>query len=419
MKKGLLYHTNISFLKKFKVLLTLFILICFGCKDLPSTAAVAEVTPTTEINTPKVRVLNQVTLSGSGYELGLQHGQKLKTEISEIVTKWKTNTSKVLNRNADEILAEFFEYAQFSETIKQWTPELYEEVNGIADGSGQPFNNIMVLNLLDEFWVYLDNPANHHCSDMGVPARNGSPSMVAQNMDIEGYTDGFQTLLRIERTPSSPEQLILTHPGLIVANGMNEKGIGVVVNTIMQLNASPKGLPVAFVIRKILSSSDKSEILEFVQSVPHASGQNYIIGIEEEVYDFEASANKVVRFNPENTNGTVYHTNHPIVNTDLKEWHAKYNPNLGKELLPIQSNSYIRFSALEQGISEANNISPENIKNVLRSKNDPANPVCRNWAPGKGFTFASTIMSLGETPYLLVTAGPPDESEYQKIEFTH
>ena len=39
------------------------------------------------------RLLKELTLSGSGYELGLQHGQQLKKEVSEIVQKWKINTT--------------------------------------------------------------------------------------------------------------------------------------------------------------------------------------------------------------------------------------------------------------------------------------------------------------------------------------
>ena len=303
-------------------------------------------------------------------------------------------------------------YAQFKGAIQEWTPDLYEEVRGIAEGSGQNFEDILVLNLLDEFWVYLDDPGNHHCSDIGVPSRNGNPAIVAQNMDIESYTDGYQTLVHLEGYEDHPAQLLLTHPGLIVLNGMNEKGVGVVVNTIMQLKASPDGLPVAFVIRKILSLSDKGEILRFLQEVPHASGQNYIVGIDGEVFDFEASAGKIVPFNPGNDNGTVYHTNHPIVNDNLKPWHGPYNPNNLDAQLPIKDNSYIRFSSLEKGIKTTEAITPENIMNILRSKDDPLNPVCRTWAPGKGFTFASTIMSLGSPPKMYITAGPPDESEY-------
>jgi len=59
------------------------------------------------------------------------------------------------------------------------------------------------------------------------------------------------------------------------------------------------------------------------------------------------------------------------------------------------------------------------LKSLLRSKDDPSHPICRNRKKKAAiFTFASTIMKLNGTPYLLITAGPPDESDYQKVEFT-
>ena len=368
-------------------------------------------------NNQSERVLNEITLTGSGYELGLQHGKALKTEINEIVTKWKANTTKNFRKDAELTLDAFYKQADFEGAIKKWTPELYEEVRGIADGSGQALRDILVLNLLDEFWVYIDELYNHHCSDVGVPSINGSTSYIAQNMDIESYTDGYQTLIRLTRTNDRPEQLLLTHPGLIVLNGMNETGVGVVVNTIMQLKASPKGLPVAFVIRRIINSTDKDDILNFIQTVNHASGQNYIIGIRGDVYDFEASANEVVRFNPENTNGTVYHTNHPIVNTDLKSWNEKFMPTPENKEKLKDSNSYLRLTALESRMASNPGITDALIMETLRSKDDPNNPVCRN-NNGRGFTFASVIMTLTGTLSMQITAGPPDESEYAVVAFT-
>ncbi|MFD2824711.1 C45 family autoproteolytic acyltransferase/hydrolase [Lacinutrix iliipiscaria] len=365
------------------------------------------------------RELKHVTLSGSGYELGLQHGSLLKSEIAEIVSKWKQNTTQTFQKDSDSIVSDFFKYAHFTEAIKKWTPELYEEIRGIADGSGQDFNDIFILNLLDEFWVYIDDLSNHHCSDVGVASVNGSPSYIAQNMDIETYTDGYQTLITLQRHDNKPEQLILTHPGLIALNGMNENGVGVVVNTIMQLKASSEGLPVAFVIRRIINSTDKEDLLTFIQSVNHASGQNYIIGIRGEVYDFEASANEVVRYDPKNKNGTVYHTNHPIVNTDVKAWYKNYNPNLKDESLPRASNSYVRLDALKSRMLNKFTINDEIIKEALRSKDNEKHPVCNsNTENAFGFTFASVVMTLTETPYLQITAGPPDESEFTRIDFS-
>ncbi|MFD2200416.1 C45 family autoproteolytic acyltransferase/hydolase [Shivajiella indica] len=366
------------------------------------------------------RELREVTFSGSGYELGMQHGQFFKKEIGEIVFKWRESVKDQLEREADEVLKEFFAYADFEGSIKKWTPDLYEEVRGIADGSGQDFDQIMVFNLLDEFWVYLNSIENHHCSNIGVPSVNGGLSNIAQNMDIEPYTDGYQTLFRIEATAERPEQLVLSHPGLIALNGMNSSGVGMIMNTIMQLNASNSGLPVAFVVRKVLSSTDKDEIIKFITSINHASGQNYILGVRGEVFNFEASANRVVRFDPGNKNQTVYHTNHPIVNDDVKPWFAEYNPNEIADTIPITSNSYIRLAALTTRIADRNAVTDDHIKDALRSKDDANNPVCRSVDPKKnGFTFASVVMTLTGEPYLQITAGPPSESEYFTVTFSN
>ena len=204
-----------------------------------------------------------------------------------------------------------------------------------------------------------------------------------------------------------------------VVSGMNEQGIGVCVNAIMQLKASSTGLPVAFLVRRIINSTVKDDLLSFIQTVKHASGQNYIIGIRGEVFDFEASANKVVRFNPMNENGTIYHTNHPIVNDDIKAGFEKYNPNLKEELKPTSSNSHLRLEAVENRMTSSLDIDDGLIKEALRSRDNEDNPVCNTHSEnGFGFTFASIIMTFSENPNIQILAGPPDESEYKRVDFT-
>lgn len=379
---------------------TTFILCCF-------LSAIIFQDAQAQTQNPRPRYLREVRLSGSGYALGLQHGQQLKKEIGEIVAKWKKSVENELKQPADTIVKQFFAYARFDEAIKKWTPELYEEVRGIADGSRQAFNDIMVHNLLDEFWVWQDARAKHHCSGIGVPARDGRPGYIAQNMDLEGYTDGYQVLLRLAKTGKTPEQLILTYPGLIATNGLNEASIGACMNTLMQLKASPTGLPVAFIVRRILNSTDKDEVLRFIQTVPHASGQNYILGIKGEVYDFEASCNKVLRFDPQNANGTVYHTNHPVANDDLKDWYKE----------PAKGNSAIRFASVQGRMAALPGIKDADIKAALRAKDDPKHPVCRAFNQWGG-TFGSVVMTLTGNPKLQITAGPPDESEYKEVRFS-
>ena len=52
------------------------------------------------------------------------------------------------------------------------------------------------------------------------------------------------------------------------------------------------------------------------------------------------------------------------------------------------------------------------------SKDDSNNPVCRtHLSSKKGFTFGSVILTLSNKRIMQVTAGPPDESEYQTFSF--
>ena len=262
---------------------------------------------------------------------------------------------------------------------------------------------------------------------MAVPAQNGQPAFVAQNMDLENYTDGFQVIMQINGSfsdgdsdsGSEPDQLILTHAGLIGLNGINENRIGLCVNTLMQLKAFSEGLPVAFIVRGLISKRNKREALHFLQSIPHASGQNYILGVGDEVFDFEASTNRVVQYDPKNKNGTVYHTNHPIVNDDVKSWFDPFKPKKKqKESNLVQSNSGKRFMAVEKRLASADHFDENSFKNVMRSRDDPNHPVCRtNLQNGRGFTFASVIFELGLNPQMHFIAGPPDEGEYQVLGF--
>jgi isopenicillin-N N-acyltransferase like protein len=363
--------------------------------------------------------IREISLSGSGYELGFQHGTLLKKEIGELVEKMKQSTF-ISKEEAEQVLADFNSYANFDESIKKYTPDLYEEIRGIAEGSGQEFRDVMLLNLLDEFWAYTFykiSKEEHHCSGMGLPSINGSTSYLAQNMDLPTYTAGYQILFRISRTKERPEQLILTYPGLIGLNGMNETGIGVCVNTLLELKASSNGLPVAFIVRRIINSTDQEDLLHFIQTVSHASGQNYILGIRGDVYDFEASANKVVRFDPGNKNGAVYHTNHSIVNDDIWPWIKELTQqNLGQN--PMNINSIARLATVQNRVAQNDMINDSLIKETLRSKEDANSPICLSSAGKGAFTFASVIMTMTGVPYIQITSGPPDESEYKTVYFS-
>ncbi|MES1182112.1 MAG: C45 family peptidase, partial [Flavobacterium sp.] len=207
-----------------------------------------------------------IELKGTAYERGLQHGTKLKVAIAAVFTKWKNNISAVVKGDPDSTLTAFLNATNFKVAAQKYTPDIMEELKGIAEGSGQQFNDVFAFQLVDEYWVYLDkqfNIKNHHCSGVGVPATKNHPAYIAQNIDLESYMNGYQVLLHIQPQKDVPEQYIMTCAGLVALSGMNEHGIGLCVNTLMELQASADGLPVAFIIKEILNKRSGKEALTF------------------------------------------------------------------------------------------------------------------------------------------------------------
>ena len=372
---------------------------------------------TTEQANSTNKAVPVVELSGNGYQRGLQHGNALKNEIGEVFKKWKENIQLSTNLNVDSVISMFYRATNFEPAIKKWTPELFEELKGISKSTGQSFKDVFCFQLVDEFWVYIDklqNPGYDHCSGFGIAATNSHPAYIAQNMDLENFMNGYQVLFHISSYNGEPEQYILSCAGLIALNGINSNGIGVCVNTLMQLKASSDGLPVACVIRGILSKQDGASALKFLKTIKHASGQNYIIGTVDSVYDFEASANKVVRFFPDAKNPSlVYHTNHPLTNDDLKPWYIESQ----KKILSGEAkdnNSFIRFTSLKNRLKLSDsNFSINLLKETLRSKDNLLNPICRVYKKGEAvFTFSSVILTLSKSPSIQLTRASPDQSEY-------
>ena len=364
-----------------------------------------------------------ITLSGTSYERGLQHGQKLKKEIEEVYSKWKQTITNTLKKDADSLINVFLNSTNFEPSIKKWTPELLEELRGISDGSGQKYNDVYAFQLVDELWVFVDslyNSGKHHCSCIGVTSTPDHPAYTAQNMDLENYMNGYQVLLHIKGETDIPEQYLFTCAGLIVTTGMNEYGISVNPNTLMELKSSPDGLPVAFVIRGILNCHESEKVLSFISSIKYASGQNYVIGIQDSIYDFETSATQSVRFYPnKEKKELVYHTNHALNNHDVKPWYQEYHNNVMSGMSK-DMNSETRFSSLEKRLNmPVNAINVDILKSTLRSKDNEKNPICRTYKEGgEIFTFGSVIYTLTGIPSVQVTKGSPDQTEYKEYFFS-
>jgi hypothetical protein len=367
---------------------------------------------------PNAAPLRTVTLEGTALERGLVHGKTLREPIHQLIKLWKADLAERYKMEADAFIKALLKRTEFPAAIKKWTPDLLDEVSGIAQGAGIDFDTMLVFQLIDEYWVHGPGVAGEHCSALGIAKSGDRPSYVAQTMDLEGFRSGFQAVLHIKQPKSKREALVVTHAGLIGLNGLNNHSIGICCNTLGQLAYCSDGLPVACVVRGVLERDSEKEAVDFLQAVKHASGQNYVIGGPEKVYDFECSAGKVTRFTPAGGPSVVWHTNHPLVNDDYNAGHRQALEK--KETEKKEANTRTRLQSLEKRLGkEAPVPGLDLIKATLASKDSAEFPVCRPYKDKKeNCTFAATIMVLAAKRELHVTAGPPDVQPYGTLAFS-
>jgi isopenicillin-N N-acyltransferase like protein len=362
--------------------------------------------------------LKVVVLEGPPYNRGLVYGKTLKDDIQQLMKRWKENLRATYKMDPDAFIKKFYAKTDYVSAMKRWTPELLEEVRGLADGVGVDQETMLVFQFVDEYWVNGENIAAEKCSAIGVGRRGDHPAMVAQNLDIEGFNDGSQVVLHIRHQDSELESFVFASAGMVGANGMNNRGIGICANTLAQLRHGRDGLPVACIIRGVLEQKTFEAAADFLQQIKHASGQNYLIGGPDKVASFECSHGKVSRFGPAEGSDIVWHTNHPLANDD---YDAKYRQYLekNKDAAKKPSSTIARFDCLASRLGRNGSaIDKDGIKAILRSHDSPEFPVCRPLKTPSGvYTFGSMIMVLSGKPEFHVAPGPPDAVPYQVLSF--
>ncbi|MCA8949063.1 MAG: hypothetical protein KDE27_06160 [Planctomycetes bacterium] len=355
----------------------------------------------------QTRTVEVVDLEGTPYERGLTHGQALKQQIAALLPFFERDLADRSELSAAEFVTWFLESTRYGDAIRRHTPDLLDEVRGIAAGAGQPFETMLVYQLVDEYWVQSMMRRAEKCTSLGIARRDAQPTLVAQNLDIPAWMHRYPTVLRIHHSDSELQSLVVTVPGLIGAMGVNSGRVALAVNTILPLEPCRDGLPVAFVVRGALARPDVTAAREFVHSVRHASGQAYTIGGPDDVTCHECSANAVVRFVPAGGPERVWHTNHPVASDDYAGWLARAMAADGRKITDYGARCS-RFAAIERGLAGDG---PCGVEEIVALLSDPGHEVCN------ASTYACVVMSLGDLPALRITPGAPNVAEFTTVGF--
>jgi len=372
--------------------------------------------------------LQVITLEGSPYERGVCHGRLMREAIGEALSLWeRAYVQDAFGVSRAEFALEVERRTDFYPAIKRWTPDLLDELKGIADGAGLDVREIYAFNVADECYELEGLPRPEHCSSIGVWRSESMPAVVAQTLDIEPYWDGLQLVQRIVDPDGSSATLVLSYPGLIGMNGMSGRGFGLCMNSLSELASAQSGLPVTMVIRGALAAADLEAAVRFLSDVPHATGQNYVLASGEGVVDLECSSIGATRYMPNQTSGVLLHTNSPLASCDYRPGCRPRGRDQRGRQAELVADSDARMKSMDRYVAGGGShagLAP--VKRALRSvakhggsaeylEDDLGASLSREHMR-ISYTFGTSIMELGDTPRLHISSRAWESDEYLIVE---
>ncbi|KAF7879424.1 hypothetical protein EAF04_000620 [Stromatinia cepivora] len=256
----------------------------------------------------------KIVLKGSPKEIGLQHGSLLSSEIKDQIKIYDAmfqSTSSLSWSQVHEIAREF------QTTIQKLTPDIYDEMIGIAEGAGVDILDIIALNCRSEIALgrFTDG-----CTSLGWKMQDKEEGKVvlAQNWDWTENVMKNLALVEIERIGKEKIWMV-TEAGIVGKIGFNSPGVGVCLNAIRTRPTDTSKLPIHIALRICLESSSVENATATIEKLGGvASSQHILIADKSKVLSMELSPVGNCFLEPCD-DGFVAHTNHFIKNDLVTE----------------------------------------------------------------------------------------------------
>ncbi len=311
---------------------------------------------------------------------------------------------------------EVTDYAlRYADLIGDYDYSLIEEMQGIADGAGVEFRDILAINVRTEVMYGLGELHAAECSAFAAlpeAVANGH-TLLGQNWDWHPAALDCCVVLSIEQQ-DRPNILTVVEAGLLAKMGMNSAGVGVATNALVSdIDRGEPGIPYHVLLRSILNSGTFDEAVDKVRSAHRASSANFLIAASDgRAIDLETAPGGPEHvFSIEPSGGVVGHANCFIApDVTITDETERLRP-LGK----------IRQRTIEAHLrSAADGIHADYMKDVLADHENHPHSMCRHpveeVAPmDQSATVASVVMDLNEQT-MWVADGQPCSQPYRQVQ---
>ena len=350
-------------------------------------------------------MLQVVELTGSPYEMGLQHGEQLRDQVRglsqeryEIACQFAEQRGVKTTREACLQLAR-----SHLEHHREHTPHCYEEWSGIAQGSGCLLEEVFFANALTDFqdvlWQAGENEI-HGCTSFAVtPAGSQSgDSLIGQTWDMHASAETYITLFR-RRPSEGPDTLTMSTAGCLTLIGINAAGIAVGNNNLQPMDARP-GLIYLALLHEALQQTDWGEARRSITAAYRASGHNYVMAHESGAcVDIETTA--------------LEHEEHFV----RAPWYVHTNHYLADRLRPLENPHLDRRSTeyrlrQVQRLLEASpeRLGPGDLQAALSDHEGDDLAICRH-GEGREARSCAFVVANPSDRVLWASLGPPCQAK--------
>ena len=353
-------------------------------------------------------MFKEVTLTGTPYERGVQYGTACKAEVERSMRSYAAMFAQHKNMTWDQARTLSL---QFLPAIRELDESYVQEMQGIADGAGITFEDVLVINARSEL-LYSNLPFHAEpppeCTAFSLlpPATADGAVIAGQNWD---YTLGQRDAVVIVRIPGEgdrPTLLFFPEAGMIGGKGCNSAGLSLTLNAL-RTEEYGIGIPVHIRMRRILECSTLSNAYNAAVKGEIPAPANLIMTHKDGLaLEVELSPVGVEVMMPEQ--GVLVHSNHFI------------GPRLRMRHTRASGSSYIRLQRAQQLFCGKTGLTVNDAQAALRDHKGYPASICDHSAMHLAQTNDDSATNFGLVMNLThnevwLAPGNPCENPFVKI----
>lgn len=362
-----------------------------------------------------------VRVEGGPRERGRGYGEQARDRVRRSIEAYREVFAHYAGWDWTKVTAEASRYV---EPIERFGPSYLEELNGIAEGAGVGFDDLLAINTRTEVMfaakaraAEVESRRVGECSAFAVlpEASIDGHTLIGQNWDW--LLHAFDTCIVLEaRQDEGPDFVTVVEAGLLAKTGFNSSGVGLATNALVtDVDLGEPGVPYHLALRGMLDAENLADVLATAQRGFRSSSANYLVahadGIAVDIEAMPGDFSRLLLLFPED--GVLLHTNHfrsPELDAkDVSLW--------------VMPDSPFRLERLRSAVAAAGpKLSIDTFRATLADHADHPSGICchpdaRMDPEDRGATVASVLMDL-DAKRMWIADGNPCSTPYREIDYS-